>query len=385
MGFGVELGKSIAKGGATMLTGGIVNGIMGLFGGSSKKAEQRQYQHEKEMMALQNKYNTKAAAQSMEYAKTMNQINFEQQNQMFDKQAKWYSPEQQKQRLKEAGLNPSLMYGIGGEGGSSVSSGGGTGPEVQGVGNSGTQAVMMGLQAKSIESQIALNNAQASKINAETEKTEADTQKTKADTQVSIVNADNIVEATKLIKEQQLSEQSKRDLNEAEKNYKIRITSIQNALEKLTNAKETESWYLSKSIEMETYKLSKEAEKIMKEIDGLEVDNDVKRRTADMIVEQTRTNIKSTMQSILESQSRVTINEEQKTLIGKTIEDLTSQMKTREGQLKINEKEVIEKLNIMREQLGLEKIKMDIEKDRLMVDTVLGLMEAATNMVKPRS
>ena len=54
----------------------------------------------------------------------------------------------------------------------------------------------------------------------------------------------------------------------------------------------------------------------------MEVDNDVKRRTADMIVEQTRINIKSTMQSILESQSRVTINEEQKTLIGKTVEDL---------------------------------------------------------------
>ena len=63
-----------------MLTGGLVDGIMGLFGGSNK-AEQKQYQHEKEMMALQNKYNTQAAAQSMEYAKTMNQINFEQQNQ----------------------------------------------------------------------------------------------------------------------------------------------------------------------------------------------------------------------------------------------------------------------------------------------------------------
>ena len=79
----------------------------------------------------------------------------------------------------------------------------------------------------------------------------------------------------------------------------------------------------------------------MKEIDGLEVDNDVKRRTADMIVEQTRMNIKSTMQSILESQSRVTVNDEQKTLIGKTIEDLTSQIETRKGQLEINEKEVI--------------------------------------------
>lgn len=384
MGFGVELGKSIVKTGANMLTGGIANGIIGLFG-RSNKAEQRQYQHEREMMALQNKYNTQAAAQSMEYAKTMNQINFEQQNRMFDKQAEWNSPEQQKNRLKEAGLNPSLMYGIGGEGGSSVSSGGGTGANVQGVSNPGTQAVMMGLQAKSIESQIALNNAQASKINAETEKTEAETGKTKADTKVSIVNADNIVEATKLIKEQQLSEQSKRGLNEAEKNYKIRVTELQNALERLTNAKETESWYLSRSIEMETYKLSKEAEKIMKEIDGLEVDNDVKRRTADMIVEQTRQNIKFTMQSILESQSRVTINEEQKILIGKTVEDLTSQIETRKGQLEINEKEVIGKLDVMREQLGLGKIKMDIEKDRLMVDTVLGLMEAATKMVKPGS
>ena len=123
----------------------------------------------------------------------------------------------------------------------------------------------------------------------------------------------------------------------------------------------------------------------MKEIDGLEIDNDVKRRTADMIVEQTRMNIKSTMQSILESQSRVTVNEEQKALMGKTVEDLTSQIETRKGQLEINEKEVIEKLDIMREKLGLEKIKMDIEKDRLMVDTVLGLMEAAAKMVKPRS
>ena len=42
--------------------------------------------------------------------------------------------------------------------------GGGAGAQVQGVNNTGTQAVMMGLQAKSIESQIALNNAQASKI-----------------------------------------------------------------------------------------------------------------------------------------------------------------------------------------------------------------------------
>ena len=140
-------------------------------------------------MAPQNKYNTQAAARSMEYAKTMNQINFEQQNEMFEKQAEWNSAEQQKQRLKEAGLNPALMYGIGGEGGSSVSSGGGSGAQVQGTGNPGTQAVMMGLQAKSIESQIALNNAQASKINAETEKTEKETIKERITSEINLTNA----------------------------------------------------------------------------------------------------------------------------------------------------------------------------------------------------
>ena len=54
MGFGLTLGKQVATTGANALSGGLVNGIMGLFGGN-KRAEQRQYQHEKEMMALQNK------------------------------------------------------------------------------------------------------------------------------------------------------------------------------------------------------------------------------------------------------------------------------------------------------------------------------------------
>jgi hypothetical protein len=212
MGFGLTLGKQVATTGANALTGGLVNGIMGLFGGSNK-AEKRQYQHEKEMMGLQHEYNMQAAAKGQEYAKEMNRINFEQQNQMFDKQAEWHSAEQQKQRLKEAGLNPGLMYGIGGEGGSSVSSGGGTGSEVQGVGNPGTQAVMMGLQAKSIESQIALNNAQASKINAETEKTEKETEKTGAETE----SYGNKIQIRKQV-------WTKRSKNQSQRKLIIRIT-----------------------------------------------------------------------------------------------------------------------------------------------------------------
>ena len=110
MGFGIELAKGAATTAANALTGGLagglVNGIFGLFGGGNeekkqREAEQRQFEREKELMGLQYDYNTKAAAQSQEYIKEMNQINFEQQNQMFDKQAEWNSAKAQKEKFHE--------------------------------------------------------------------------------------------------------------------------------------------------------------------------------------------------------------------------------------------------------------------------------------------
>ena len=199
----------------------------------------------------------------MEYAKTMNRINFEQQNQMFDKQAEWHSPEQQKQRLKEAGLNPGLMYGIGGEGGSSVSSGGGTGAQVAGVNNAGTQAVMMGLQAKSIESQIALNNAQASKINAETEKTEKETGKTSAETE-------SVWSGIELLKARTSSEKAK-----------IKLTNMQT---ELTEAMREESWSNWEKARAGVAEISRIMEKFDKEIEGMGFDNEIKDKAKGAII-----------------------------------------------------------------------------------------------------
>ena len=72
---------------------------------------------------------------------------------------------------------PVTIRGATGTGG--VSSGGGTGPGIgagtaPGGAGPGTQAVMMGLQAKAIESQIDDNKATARKINAEATNTSAD-------------------------------------------------------------------------------------------------------------------------------------------------------------------------------------------------------------------
>lgn len=332
MGFGIELGKTVAKTGANILTGGLVNGMMGLFGGSNK-AEQRQFKHEKEMMALQNKYNTQAAAQSMEYAKTMNRINFEQQNQMFDKQAEWYSPEQQKQRLKEAGLNPSLMYGIGGEGGSSVSSGGGTGSEVQGVGNSGTQAVMMGLQAKSIESQIALNNAQASKINAETEKTEKETEKTSAETE-------SVWSGIELLKKQTTSEEAK-----------IKLTNMQT---ELTEAMREESWSNWEKARAGIAEISRIMEKLDKEIEGMGFDNEIKNKSKEAIIGNYFADLKVKGQQIIESNSKVKLNEKQLNIFDETINDIRSTVTNRDLTEEAKRKSIDTEVNYLLYKMGLE-------------------------------
>ena len=332
MGFGLTLGKQVATTGANALTGGLINGIMGLFGGN-KRAEQRQYQHEKEMMALQNKYNTQAAAQSMEYAKTMNRINFEQQNQMFDKQAEWNSPEQHKQRLKEAGLNPGLMYGIGGEGGSSVSSGGGTGAEVQGVGNPGTQAVMMGLQAKSIESQIALNNAQASKINAETEKTEKETEKTSAETK-------SVWSGIELLKARTSSEEAK-----------IKLTNMQT---ELTEAMREESWANWEKARAGIAEISRIMEKLDKEIEGMGLDNDIKNQSKEAIIGNYFADLKVKMQQIIESQSKVKLNERQMEVFEATIDDIRSTITNRDMTEEARRKSIDTEVNYMMYKMRLE-------------------------------
>lgn len=332
MKFGITLGKQVAMTGANALTGGLVNGIMGLFGGN-RRAEQRQYQHEKEMMALQNKYNTQAAAQSMEYAKTMNRINFEQQNQMFDKQAKWHSPEQQKQRLEEAGLNPGLMYGIGGEGGSSVSSGGGTGSEVQGVGNPGTQAVMMGLQAKSIESQIALNNAQASKINAETEKTEKETTKTSAETE-------SVWSGIELLKKQTISEEAK-----------INLTKMQT---ELTEAMREESWSSWEKAKAEIAEISRIMEKLDKEIEGMGIDNEIKNKSKEAIIGNYFADLKVKGQQIIESKSKVKLNERQLDVFKATIDDVKSTITNRDMTEEAKRKSIDTEVNYMLFKMGLE-------------------------------
>lgn len=164
---------------------GLLGTAFGLIGGlaGQSMAQKKQFANEKELMGLQAKYNKEAAAYSQEL-----------QKEMWD----YTNYENQIKHLKAAGLNPALLYGMSGGGGTTAGS-----AQAAGVSNPGTTAVGMGLEAAQLFSNIRLTNAEASKAEAEAEKTSGiDTEFTKAQTELATFNATLANERGKLTREQ---------------------------------------------------------------------------------------------------------------------------------------------------------------------------------------
>lgn len=113
--------------------------------------QDKQFANEQYMMDKQAEHNKDLAKYSQELQKEMwNYTNYG----------------NQRKHMEAAGLNPALMYGMSGGGGSTTGS-----ASAGSVSNPGTQAVGMGLQAAMIASQIRLNESEATKNDAEAKKT----------------------------------------------------------------------------------------------------------------------------------------------------------------------------------------------------------------------
>ena len=220
MGFGKSfisgLGSSVASAGV----GFIGNALSQAFGlsWSPQRAMQEQEAYNKRIMALQNQYQQQAAAQSQQYAKDY-----------WD----YTNAENQKQHLKNAGLNIGLMYGQSGAGGMGASGGAHQSAPDQPQGN----PIAMALQTQQIEQQRRMNDAQIALTEAQASKAEEEAKKISGvDTQEALKRIEEIDKNINvLIKEEKYKDALTQLTNAKEETEKV-LKTLRESEETLTRA-----------------------------------------------------------------------------------------------------------------------------------------------------
>lgn len=326
------------------------NGIFSIFGAGlnaamSSGTANEQWGNQLRLMDIQNRYNEQMAKNNQQRNKDL-----------WD----YTNYENQKQHIKNAGLNPALMYGMGGGGGVSAS-----GAQGQGVTQPTDRSVEMGLkqqglglQLASIASQVDLNKSQAEKNKAEADKIAG------VDTDMQKATIDNLIAQTS-------NEKVKKGLILGQ----IRVADAEEELKRnmadWTKDKADETRWNIKS-------LQKGIDKLVEEINGMKLDNELKERTIDNKVKESSLTLQNLMAEILLKGSQKKVNEEQAKAIPAQILQGWEKL-VKEGKALINQRDQIEAYVqdvINRYELG--KKGLDIEEQKLVKDVILGMLEIAS-------
>lgn len=162
---------------------GAINAASNAFGiGSSAD---KQIEQQQKLTDMQKNANAELMAKS-----------YEQQRNMYDYTYSKNTPAQQVENLKAAGLNPALMYGIGGQGGATAGSGGAQVSGSQASAETDREANKiaqqgMALQLAKLQSEVDVNESVAKVNTAEAEK------KSGVDTEVGRTSIQKMIEETK--------------------------------------------------------------------------------------------------------------------------------------------------------------------------------------------
>lgn len=341
-------------------TGGIASGvgsfISGMIGdkGLSKKDQMeimdKQHGYELENMDYQAKLNEEMA-----------QRNQQRQNEYFEKTAEYNSAKNQKQRLKDAGLNPALMYGSAGSGGAGTGSTGGA--SGSGVGLSQAQAVGMGLQLSQIKAQTNLMNAESAKAYAEANKIEG-------------VDKDAVKQGIKE-SEARIDETLAKIPSEKQQYYigKAHEEALK-ASKLLTEAAAAKTDEERKVLAIQQHVLFKEVDKMVAEIEGVALDNDQKKIIKNSLQRSIDSQIYlNTAQAIAAKANANFSSENIKTIEGQ-LQLWSKQAENWEGQRENVRKQIEEQVKQWEKENMFEGKRISLEQTRTIADIVLRSLES---------
>lgn len=330
--------------------------MLGLLGAgigaiSGTISAKRQYAHEKEMMGLQHQYNEQSADAAQERAK-----------EMWD----YTNYESQVEHMRNAGLSIGLMYGNGGGMAASTS-----GAQGQGVTNTGSQAEAiraqnqaMGIQLANVASQTKLNEAKANEANANANKTSGvDTEEAQGRINKLIEETTNEKEKRSLIKQQTALGIAEERL----KNYTMELT------KENTN-----------KVKYEVEMMGKEMEQLLENIRGLKIENDIKEKCANEIIQQTELTTAQMIKNITKTNVETSeIIQKVKKLKNDMIVDLENAKSERmkagaaEEGIKVEREKIEQAYTKMLQDLDIQGANLEKEYKELLVDAFAKIIQGA--------
>ena len=337
--------KSIGKGIVSMIPGMGISVASNAIGGAiSAKDAKRQHQYDLEKMATQHGYN-------IESQKLGQQFNKE----MWD----YTNYENQKRHLEAAGLNPALLYGMSGGGGATAAGAQGMSAGIASGHEMGIkqQGRGMGLQAAAIASQIDLNNSQAEKNRAEAEKTAG------VDTNLQNANIEYIIAQTS-------NEKVKKGLIYANTRLLDAQEELQRTSVDYTKQKTDEVRWNIKLIE-------KEVDRLAKEIDGLDLDNEYKKETLKNRITQTSLAIQQAIADIALKGSQGRLNDAEAKAIPEKILQMWAEIGTKQESVEISRGQMENYAQDIANRLHLGEKGLDIQEQKLIIDCITGLLNIA--------
>ena len=321
------------------MIGSIIGAGIGLAG--SILGRKQQIKDQRKMMELQAKLNQQQAQYNQGLAKDM---------------WNYTSYPNQVRNMKATGLNPALIYGMGGQGGSTAGAG-----QASGVGLSDAKGMQtgiaiqgMGLELANLASQIELNKSQAEKNKAEAEKTAG------VDTQVQQATMENLITQTE-------NEKVKKGLIYADTRFK-------DALEEVTRAKVDEVGWNVKN-------LMKSLELTDRNIRATELDNELKDRTMEANVKQAEETLKNTMADTLVKFSQGKINKVQADAIAEQVKQGWSSIGIQMTEKEQGWQQLEQNAEKIMNELKLGEKGLDIQQQNVIKDYILGFGQMATQIL----